>query len=114
MFDSEPVSAVEEGYHAAEARARATDVILVICVVPLVIVARNYFHGTLMVRRRTRGMAVGGVVRVLAIAALAQAAYAAQWLDHMVAAYILLVGFVVETAVVLVGHVRLRRVLPNR
>ena len=101
-------------HHAAEARARATDVILVMCLMPLVIVARNYFDGTLMVRRRTGGMAVAGVVRVLAIAALAQAASAAQWLDHMVAAYILVVGFVVETAVVLVSHVRPRRGLPNR
>ena len=76
---------------------------------PVVIIARNYFHGTLMVKRRTGGMAVGGVIRVLAIAVLAQGAFAAGWLDHVVAAFILLLGFVAETVVVLVGHTRLTR-----
>lgn len=87
----------------------ATEVLLVMCFMPVVIIARNYFHGTLMVKRRTGGMAVGGVMRVLAIAALAQAAFAAGWLDHVVAAYILLLGFVAETLVVLVGHSRLTK-----
>ena len=87
----------------------ATQVLLVMCLMPVVIIARNYFHGTLMVKRRTGGMAVGGVIRVLAIAGLAQAAFAAGWLDHVVAGFILLLGFVAETAVVLVGHMRLTR-----
>ena len=85
----------------------ATQVLLVMCLMPVVIIARNYFHGTLMVKRRTGGMAIGGVIRVLAIAGLAQAAFAAGWLDHVVAGFILLLGFVAETAVVLVGHMRL-------
>ena len=79
------------------------------CLMPAVIITRNYFHGTLMVKRRTGGMAIGGVMRVLAIAVLAQAAFATGWLDHMVAAFILLLGFVAETVVVLVGHTRLTR-----
>ena len=87
----------------------ATEVLLVMCLMPVVIIARNYFHGTLMVKRRTGGMAIGGVMRVLAIAVLAQAAFAAGWLDHVVAAFILLLGFVAETVVVLVGHTRLTR-----
>ena len=87
---------------------RAVDAILVMCLMPLVIIARNYFHGTLMVRRRTGSMAVGGALRVLAIAALAQIAYVSGWLDHIAAAFILLLGFVTETLVVLIGHARLR------
>ena len=88
---------------------RAVDIILVMCLMPLVIIARNYFHGTLMVHRRTGSMAVGGAIRVLAIAALAQIAYTAAWLDHLAAAFILLLGFVTETAVVLVGHAKVAK-----
>ena len=84
----------------------AVDVILVMCLMPLVIIARNYYHGTLMVHRRTASMAVGGTMRVIAMALLAQLATRADWLDHVVAAFILLLGFVVETLVVLVGHGR--------
>ncbi len=90
--------------------AQAVDVILVMCLMPLVIVVRNYYHGALMVKRRTTGMAVGSVLRVLAMAALAQIAYLVGWLDHVVAAFILLLGFVAETVVVLasvrrIGHI---------
>ena len=85
----------------------ANEVILVMCLMPLVIIARNYFHGTLMVRRRTGGMAAGGTLRVLVIAALAQIAYVMGWLDHVVAAFILLLGFGTETLAVLVSHNRL-------
>ena len=85
----------------------ANEVILVMCLMPLVIIARNYFHGTLMVRRRTGGMAAGGTLRVLVIAALAQIAYVMGWLDHVLAAFILLLGFGTETLAVLVSHNRL-------
>ena len=81
----------------------AVEVILVMCLMPLAIVTRNYFHGALMVRRRTGGMAVGGTLRVLVIGALAQVAYLAGWLDHVVAAFILLLGFAAETASVLIS-----------
>ena len=87
---------------------RAIDVLLVLCLMPYVIVARNYFHGTLMVRRRTGGMAAGGIIRVVAMALAAQLAYVAGWLDHVVAAFILLLGFVAETVVVMFGHRRVK------
>ncbi|MEE4380373.1 MAG: hypothetical protein V2J02_00110 [Pseudomonadales bacterium] len=79
---------------------RALDVILVMTGLPVVIIVRNYFHGILMVRERTGGMAVGGVLRVGGIAGLAALTSAAGWLDHVVAAWILLAGFAVETGVV--------------
>ena len=79
----------------------AVEAVLVLCLMPAVIVVRNYYHGLLMVRRRTTGMAVGGALRVLAMAALAQAAYALGVLNHTVAAFILLLGFATETLAVL-------------
>ena len=62
-----------------------------------------------MVRRRTTGMAIGGVMRVLAMAAVAQAAHLAGVLDHIVAGAILLLGFAVEAAVVMASARRLSR-----
>ena len=86
----------------------AVDVILVLCLMPLAIVIRNYYHGHLMVERRTTGMAVGGTVRVIAMAALAQFAYATGALNHLVAAFILLAGFATEAAVVFASVKRMR------
>ena len=84
----------------------AVQVILVLCLMPLAIVIRNYYHGHLMVERRTNGMAVGGALRVVAMAALAQAAYVSGALDHVVAAFILLLGFFTEAAAVFVSAKR--------
>ena len=86
--------------------AHAVEALLVLCLMPAVIVVRNYYHGLLMVRRRTTGMAVGGALRVLAMAALAQTAYAVGGLDHTTAAAILLLGFATETLAVLVSAKR--------
>ena len=76
------------------------DVILVMCLLPTIITVRNYFHGHLMVRLRTSGMAMGGVLRVLGIYLIAQTLYAHGKLDHVTAAFALLLGFVFETIVV--------------
>ena len=87
--------------------SNAVDVILVLCLMPLAIVVRNYYHGHLMVARRTTGMATGGTIRVIAMAAFAQIAYSAGALNHVTAAFILLIGFAVEAAAVLVSAKRL-------
>ena len=88
--------------------APAVEALLVLCLMPLAITVRNYYHGLLMVRRRTTSMAVAGTVRVAAIWALAQLAYSVGWLDHIAAAFILLLGFAAEALVVLLGARRLR------
>ncbi len=85
----------------------AVEVLLVLCLMPLVIVLRNYFHGLLMVQRRTTSMAIGGTMRVVAIWVLAQLAYALGGLDHVTAAFILLFGFATETLMVFLGAKRL-------
>lgn len=93
----------------ASVLAPAVEVLLVLCLMPTVIIVRNYWHGQLMVRRRTTGMAIGGVMRVLAMAAVAQAAHLAGVLDHIAAGAILLLGFAVEAAVVMASARRLSR-----
>ncbi len=81
----------------------ATEALLVMCLMPTVIIIRNYYHGLLMVRRRTSGMAVGGVLRVVVIYLTVQIAFSFGWLDHIVATLILILGFVAETVVVYVA-----------
>ena len=41
-------------------REISVDVMLVMCLIPAVIIFRNYYHGRLMVERRTAGMAAAG------------------------------------------------------
>jgi len=90
-------------------KARAVEVILIMCLLPGIIVLRNYFHGILMVRRRTAGMAAGGVLRVAGIYAIAQLLFGMGALDHVSAAFVLLAGFGIETAAVVVASRRTER-----
>ena len=78
----------------------ALEVILIMCALPVLIVWRNYYHGILMVRQRTNGMALGGVLRVGGIALLAQSLSFLGWLDHRSAALVLLCGFLIEALTV--------------
>jgi len=91
-----------------EIKSRAVDVILIMCLLPLIIIVRNYFHGILMVRRRTVGMAAGGILRVVGIYLVGQTLFAFGWLDHRSAAAVLLLGFAIETGVVLQAAIRSR------
>jgi len=90
-------------------RDRALEVVLVMCLLPAIIVARNYFHGILMVRERTGGMAAGGILRVAGIYLLAQTLAVFHALDHVTAAWVLIAGFVIETATVTLGGLRVQR-----
>jgi hypothetical protein len=83
-----------------DVRLLAGDVFLIMCALPVVIITRNYYHGRLMVERRTTGMAVGSVLRVVGIYLCAQLCSSFGWLNHLSASAILLLGFVIETAVV--------------
>ena len=74
----------------------ACQVLMVLCATPLVISIRNYFHGHLLTRRRTGGMAAGGVARVLVIYALSWLLYHAGLFNHVFAAAVLQVGFAAE------------------
>lgn len=90
-------------------KTRSVEVILVMCALPTLILFRNYYHGLLMVQRRTLGMATGGILRVAGIYLIAQALYAGQSLNHITAAATLLAGFLIEALVVLNAGRRLVR-----
>lgn len=84
-----------------DARALAVQVLLVMCLMPAIIIVRNYYHGRLMVEQRTAGMAVGSLLRVVGIYLSAQLLFSFGALNHLTAAAVLIFGFVIETAVVL-------------
>jgi hypothetical protein len=84
-------------------REISEQVLLVMCLMPALIVLRNYHHGRLMVERRTSGMAAGGILRVAAILLAAQACTMTGWLNYLSASFILILGFLVEALVALVA-----------
>ncbi len=84
-------------------RELSQQVLLVMCLMPALIVFRNYHHGRLMVERRTSGMAAGGVLRVAAILLAAQACTIMGWLNYLTASFILILGFLVEALVAMVA-----------
>lgn len=86
---------------AAAVKAQSVDVILIMCALPTLIIFRNYYHGLLLVQRRTLGMATGGVLRVVGIFVFAQALFSVHALNHVTAALVLLSGFAIEALVVL-------------
>jgi hypothetical protein len=85
----------------ADVKQRSVEVILIMCALPSLIIFRNYFHGLLLVQRRTGGMATGGVLRVVGIYLLAYGLFSHGLLDHRTAAATLLAGFAIEALVVL-------------
>jgi hypothetical protein len=74
----------------------AVQALMALCATPLVITIRNYFHGELLHRRRTGGMAVGGLFRVGAMYAASWGLFALGLLNHAASAAVLQVGFLVE------------------
>jgi hypothetical protein len=71
----------------------------VMCLLPLVVGFRNYYHGVALARLTTGSMASAAVLRVVAIYAAAAAAQATGILDHVWASAILVFGFAVEAMV---------------
>ena len=78
---------------------RSIQALRVLCVWPIAMTFRNYFHGHLLMWKRTLGMAVGGVARTSAVALAAWAMHRAELLDHTWAAAILVLGFASEATV---------------
>ena len=74
----------------------AIEVTLIMCLMPAIIIYRNYYHGRLMTERRTGGMAWAAIIRVIGIYATAQVLYSLGWLNHISAAFVLILGFVIE------------------
>ncbi len=80
-----------------EVLEQAIQALRILCLGPLTIALRNLYHGRMMIRRRTRGMAVAGIFRVIAIAFLAWSFYHLGWLNHQTSALMLISGFAAET-----------------
>jgi len=83
----------------AELMALSVEVLIMMCLMPTVIIYRNYFHSRLMHLRRTTGMAYGGIMRVAGISAAAALAYQLGVLTHLSAAAILIFGFGIEALI---------------
>lgn len=74
----------------------AIEVTVIMCLMPAIIIYRNYYHGRLMTERRTGGMAWAAIIRVIGIYATAQLLYSLLWLNHISATCVLILGFVIE------------------
>jgi progressive ankylosis protein ANKH len=88
------------------------DVLLVMCLMPVVIIYRNYFHSRLMHLRRTSGMAYGSMARVLGIFLLAAVFAELNWLNHLSAAGILIFGFLIEAVFAQQASQRIKAAIP--
>jgi progressive ankylosis protein len=75
-------------------------IVLVMCLLPIVVNVRNYFHGLALIRRTTGRMGAGAVMRNVATYALAAGFFYAGCLDHITATLTLIAGFVAETLMV--------------
>ena len=74
----------------------AIEVTLIMCLMPAIIIYRNYYHGRLMTERRTGGMAWAAIIRVIGIYATAQVLYSLVGSNHISATFVLILGFVIE------------------
>ena len=97
----------------AELMSPAQDVLLMMCLMPAVIIYRNYFHGRLMHLRRTAGMAYGSITRVAGIALLSLLCFEYGWLNHHSAAAILIIGFVIEASIAQYSSYRIKTATPD-
>ncbi|MCA1807966.1 MAG: hypothetical protein ABR497_01165 [Kiritimatiellia bacterium] len=76
----------------------AIQTLRILCLAPLVISIRNVYHGRMMVGKKTIGMAVGAVMRVVAIGVLSWTCYHFGLLNHVTCAMLLVTGFIMEAA----------------
>lgn len=86
----------------------AVEALLVMCLMPVTIIYRNYYHSRLMTMRRTEGMAYGSLARVGSIFLCAALMQHLNLLNHITAAAILILSFVVEALLSQWFHARIR------
>lgn len=79
------------------------EVVLVMCLLPVVVNFRNYFHGLALIRRTTGRMGVGAIFRNVATYVLAALFFYTGLLNHVTATLILIAGFVAETLAMVAG-----------
>ncbi len=93
---------------------KAIQALRLLCLAPLTIAVRNLYHGQMMVRLSTRGMAAGAILRVSAIAFFSWCFYHLGWLNHRTGAFMLIGGFMAEALVSRLAVARIRRRQPSR
>jgi hypothetical protein len=87
-----------------EVLVRSRQVLMVMCLLPVMLSWRNYYHGLAMINRQTGPMGLGAVMRNLATYGLSAALFAAGWMNHVTGAAILVTGFLAETLTVIYWH----------
>lgn len=84
----------------------ARDVSLIMCLMPAIIIYRNFFHSRLMMSRKTGGMAYGSIIRVIGIYLSAQIFFSLGLLNHIIATFILILGFIIEAVIARQSSIR--------
>jgi len=80
-------------------RRLSAEVVTIMCLMPSLIVFRNYFHSRLMTKRKTNGMAIGSILRVVGIYLGAFFLFETENLNHVTATFTLLLGFLIEAVI---------------
>lgn len=86
----------------AEVERLALQTTFVLCIVPLAMTLRNYFHGLSLIHRQTGRMGFSGVIRIICLVALSWVAFQNGWLDNKTAAAVLASGYLIEALTVMV------------
>ncbi len=81
--------------------ATASNAFLVLCLVPVAMGLRNYFHGLSLVNRTTGRMGFGSLVRIGTIVLVCWLLQAAGWLNGYTGASVLFLGFFSEALTVM-------------
>lgn len=74
----------------------AQEAILVLCLIPMFLTLRNYFHGVALVEHKTGRMGLAGVMRISSIFCFTAVCYYFEVLNHMTGAGALVAGFMAE------------------
>ncbi len=74
---------------------------LILCLVPLAMGLRNYFHGLSLVNRTTGRMGIGSLVRITSIVLACWALQSLGWLNGRTGALMLFLGFFTEAVTVM-------------
>lgn len=77
--------------------AFSKDIFWILCLMPLIAGLRNYLHGVSLLERRTRGMGGSGIFRLILTYAACYLTAHLDILDHRMAAFILVLGFIGES-----------------
>jgi len=74
----------------------ACEIFFLLCLIPLIIGYRNYYHGSFLLLKKTKVMGLGGVVRIILTFVSSWLFFELGVLNHWTAATALLLGFLAE------------------